>query len=221
MITTDKAARQLYEEAQREAGRIPFGFGDRCAIINIDLQRGFVDTVNFNGYETDPNQFAYINRLSQLCRLRGFPVIWTENVHNPDAEDFGVRGIRRPGPAAVQGMVEGAPAAEFDPRSDVQRGTDFILRKRMPSSFFETHLQSLLVSQRVDTLIVTGGSTSGCVRSTVVEAFSRGYRSIVPEECVADPHESPHFASLYDMHLKYADVLPFAQVEAWLARSRD
>jgi maleamate amidohydrolase len=61
-------------------------------------------------------------------------------------------------------------------------------------------------------VIVTGGSTSGCVRATVVDSLSRGYRTIVPEECVADVHESPHFANLYDMHKKYADVLPVAEV---------
>jgi maleamate amidohydrolase len=68
----------------------------------------------------------------------------------------------------------------------------------------------------VDTVIVTGGSTSGCVRATVVDSLSRSYRTIVPEECVADKHESPHFANLYDMALKYADVLPVAEVIAWL-----
>ena len=73
-------------------------------------------------------------------------------------------------------------------------------------------MASLLVWRRVDTLIVTGGSTSGCVRATVVDGLSHGYRMIVPEECVADRHESPHFASLYDLAVKYADVLPVAEV---------
>ena len=71
---------------------------------------------------------------------------------------------------------------------------------------------------KVDTVIVTGGSTSGCVRATVVDSLSSGYRTIVPEECVADKHESPHFANLYDMALKYADVLPVAEVIDYLAK---
>ena len=70
--------------------------------------------------------------------------------------------------------------------------------------------RSTLGSRR--TVIVTGGSTSGCVRATVVDSLSRSYRTIVPEECVADKHESPHFANLYDMTMKYADVLPVAEV---------
>ena len=64
--------------------------------------------------------------------------------------------------------------------------------------------------------MVTGGSTSGCVRATVVDSLSRSYRTIVPEECVADKHESPHFANLYDMALKYADVVPVAEVLAFM-----
>jgi maleamate amidohydrolase len=72
-----------------------------------------------------------------------------------------------------------------------------------------------MVWHQCDTVIVTGGSTSGCVRATVVDSLSRGYRTIVPEECVADKHESPHFANLYDMVLKYADVIPVAEVASF------
>jgi nicotinamidase-related amidase len=82
----------------------------------------------------------------------------------------------------------------------------------MASAFHETNLASLLTFHRCDTLIVTGGSTSGCVRATVVDSLSHSYRTIVPEECVADKHESPHFANLYDMAIKYADVLPVKEV---------
>jgi nicotinamidase-related amidase len=94
----------------------------------------------------------------------------------------------------------------------VTADSDYIVNKLMPSAFHETNLQSLMVWLGCDSLIVTGGSTSGCVRATVVDGLSRGYRVAVPEECVADLHESPHFANLYDMHKKYADVLPVSQV---------
>jgi maleamate amidohydrolase len=101
---------------------------------------------------------------------------------------------------------------------EVDRARDVIYCKRMPSVFFETPLQSLLVWHKIDTLIITGGSTSGCVRATVVDSLSHGYRTIVPEECVADKHESYHFANLTDMMLKYADVMDVADVQAWLHR---
>jgi maleamate amidohydrolase len=94
------------------------------------------------------------------------------------------------------------------------------MNKRMASAFFETNLGSLLTFHKVDTVIVTGGSTSGCVRATVVDSLSRSFRTIVPEECVADKHESPHFANLYDMMAKYADVLPVAEVVDFLERYR-
>jgi nicotinamidase-related amidase len=87
----------------------------------------------------------------------------------------------------------------------------------MPSAFFETQLASYLVWHRVDTLVITGGSTSGCVRATAVDSLSHGYRTIVPEECVADKHESYHFANLTDLLLKYADVVGVAEIDAWFA----
>lgn len=93
---------------------------------------------------------------------------------------------------------------------------DVVMNKRMASAFHETHLTSLLTWHGVDTLIVTGVSTSGCVRATVVDSVSHGYRTVVPEECVYDRHESPHFANLYDMGLKYADVLPAGKVIEYL-----
>jgi nicotinamidase-related amidase len=81
----------------------------------------------------------------------------------------------------------------------------------MASTFFETNLGSLFTHHGVDTCVITGGSTSGCVRATVVDSLQRSFRTIVPVECVADKHESPHFANLYDMMLKYADVLTIAE----------
>jgi len=96
------------------------------------------------------------------------------------------------------------------------READVIYCKKMPSAFFETQLQSLCVWHKVDTVIITGGSTSGCIRATAVDSLSRGYRTIVPEECVADKHESYHFANLTDLAIKYADVLEVQEVFDWL-----
>ncbi|MGA1319123.1 MAG: isochorismatase family protein, partial [Rubrivivax sp.] len=99
----------------------------------------------------------------------------------------------------------------------IDRVRDIIVNKRMASAFFETNLGSIFNFHGVDTVVVTGGSTSGCVRATVVDSLQRSYRTIVPEECVADKHESPHFANLYDMALKYADVI---SVQETLAQVR-
>ena len=96
---------------------------------------------------------------------------------------------------------------------------DVIYCKKMASVFFETQLASLLVWHQVDTLVITGGSTSGCVRATAVDSLMHGYRTIVPEECVADKHESYQFANLTDMALKYADVVSVQEVQDYLERS--
>ena len=111
-------------------------------------------------------------------------------------------------------------SAEFDDRLQIDRKRDIILNKRMASAFHESNLGSVFNFHGVDCVVVTGGSTSGCVRATVVDSLSRSYRTIVPEECVADKHESPHFANLYDMALKYADVIPVAEVLEFLKNHR-
>jgi nicotinamidase-related amidase len=149
-------------------------------------------------------------------RAKGRPVVWTYVAYMDDPWDAGVWGTRTDTPDSLQNIKVGSRRAEFDDRCDIDRKRDVIVNKRYASAFFETNLGSIFTFKKVDTVIVTGGSTSGCVRATVVDSLSRSFRTIVPEECVADKHESPHFANLYDMALKYADVLPVAEVIAWL-----
>ena len=117
-------------------------------------------------------------------------------------EDCGVWGTRTDTPDSLQNIKADSRRAGLDERCEIERG-DIVINKRMASAFFETNLSSLFTFHRVDTVVVTGGSTSGCVRATVVDSLSRSYRTIVPEECVSDKHESPHFANLYDMAVKY------------------
>lgn len=96
-----------------------------------------------------------------------------------------------------------------------------VLRKSSPSAFWGTPLAGHLHSLGVDTIIVAGESTSGCVRATVVDGRTNRYRVIVAEECVFDRHEAPHAINLFDMHQKYADVLPLAEIEEWLQKHSD
>ena len=130
--------------------------------------------------------------------------------------DVGVWGTRTNTPDSLQNIKHESERSEFDDRLNIDRSVDEIYTKRMPSAFHETALQSLLVWHKVDTVVITGGSTSGCVRATAVDALSRGYRTIVPIECVADKHESYHFANLTDLGLKYADVVSVNEVFEWL-----
>ncbi|MBR0644109.1 isochorismatase family protein [Roseomonas hellenica] len=217
MIESGQTARALYAALKAGPARKRFGFGKRAALVNVDPQRAYTDVAAFpaTAYETDPQQTAHMNALASACRAKRFPVIWTYVAYAEDGADCGVWGTRSDTPDSLQNIRDGSPRASLDPRLEVASG-DAVLRKRMASAFFETNLRSLLTFHRVDTVIVTGGSTSGCVRATVVEGLSCGFRMIVPEECVADRHESPHFANLYDMAIKYADVLPVAEVLAAL-----
>jgi maleamate amidohydrolase len=211
MVTSGMTARQMYESIKANPTKPRFGFGTKVALVNIDPQCAYTDVQAFpnTAYETDPRQMEHINALADLCRARGEPVVWTYVAYMESGEDCGIWGTRTNTPDSLQNIKVGSPRAAFDPRLRIAPG-DVVINKRMASAFFETNLSSLLTFHRVDTVIVTGGSTSGCVRATVVDGLQRSYRMVVPEECVADKHESPHFANLYDMAAKYADVVPVA-----------
>ena len=217
METSDKSARQLFAEIKANPTRKRFGFGRKPALINIDLQKAYTSVGEFvTAYETDPRQIEHVNTLARLCRVGGCPVIWTYVAYLDSGEDCGVWGTRSDTPDSLQNIKPGSRRAALDERCEIDGSRDIVINKRMASAFFETNLSSLFTFHRVDTVIVTGGSTSGCVRATVVDSLSRSFRTVVPEECVADKHESPHFANLYDMALKYADILPVAEVVAFL-----
>lgn len=218
MEQSSLTARQYFDQVMANPSRRPFGFGSKLAIVNVDIQSAYTQLDRFvTAYETDPRQIDYVNIISRMAREKGMPVIWTRVAYMADGADCGVWGMRDDGPDALQNVKQGSERHAFDPRCEVDPGVDAIFDKRMASAFHETHLASLLTWHRVDTVIVTGGSTSGCVRATAVDSVSHGYRTIVPIETTADKHESPHFANLTDMQLKYADVVPVQAVIDWLA----
>lgn len=220
METSNLTPRQYWEQVKANPNRAKFGFGKRPAIVNIDVQRAYTDIDAFRtAYQTDPRQIEHINALSALVRELGGPVVWTYVAYLESGIDAGTWGTRTNTPDSLQNIKHGSERAQFDPRADI-RPSDIVMHKRMASPFFETNLWSLLTFTQVDTVIITGGSTSGCVRACVVDSLSRGYRTIVPEECVADKHEIPHFANLCDIMLKYGDVEPVDYVAAQLKALR-
>ena len=219
MEESNKTARQLYGEIKANPTRKRFGFGRKPALINIDLQKAYTCVGEFaTAYQTDPKQLDYVNELAAEFRARNFPVVWTYVAYMDSGEDCGVWGTRTNTPDSLQNIKVGSRRSEFDDRLKIDHKRDIIVNKRMASVFFETNLGSIFNFHGVDTCVVTGGSTSGCVRATVVDSLSRSFRTIVPEECVADKHELPHFANLYDMAMKYADVLSFAETMEQLRR---
>lgn len=219
MITSDKTMKEIFQDLQR-APKLPnFGMGRRVALLNVDLQRRYTDTATFNSaYEADPEQLTLVNQLSDTVRGLGMPVVWTYVAYLPGGVDCGLWGVRNKSPMALQNVGHDSPQAEIDQRLTVDRERDLMLHKRMGSAFFETHLPSYLTFNGVDTVIVTGGATSGCVRATVVDAMSHGYRVIVPEECVADREDWAHYAALYDIMTKYGDVVPTRKLIADLGQ---
>ena len=223
MEKTTKTAKEIYLDQKKNPNRARFGFGNKAVLVNIDPQKAYTATDEFiTAYETDPNQVLYINQLSEQFRKLGWPVVWTHVAYMESAEDAGVWGTRTDNENSLQNIKFNSRRSEFDDRLEIDPIKDVIYLKKMPSAFFETQLQSLLVWHQVDTVILTGGSTSGCIRATAVDSLSRGYRTIVPEEAVADKHESYHYANLTDLLLKYADVLEIKEVVSWLdARLKD
>jgi len=217
MELSNRSSRQLFEELKLNPKRRKFGFGTKAAILNIDLQKAYTLESEFtSAYSNHPKQMDYVNEISNLARDKNLPVIWTYVAYMKSGEDCGVWGTRSDHADALQNVKVGSRRAEFDDRLSVDFERDIIINKHGASAFFQTKLAALMVWHRIDTVIVTGGSTSGCVRATAVDSVQNGYRTIVPEECVDDRHEGPHFANLYDLSMKYADVLPVQDVLTYL-----
>lgn len=217
MQTSNKTAREIYLDVKANPARARFGFGNKAVLVNIDPQKAYTRTDLYKtAYETDPKQLDYINQLVEKFHSLNWPVVWTHVAYMESAEDAGVWGQRTDTQDSLQNIKFDTQRSEFDDRLNIDEVRDVIYLKKMPSAFFETQLQSLLVFHQVDTVILTGGSTSGCIRATGVDSLSRGYKTIVPEECVADKHESYHYANLTDLTLKYCDVLEVNEVFSWL-----
>ncbi len=217
MEESSLTSREYFLNVKSNPNRAKFGFGKMPILVNVDLQKAYTRTDLFKtAYETDPNQLDYISNLSKICRDKHIPVVWTNVGYLESGEDAGVWGTRTDTPDSLQNIKIGSERNELDERLDVDKNKDIFYLKRMPSAFFETPLQSLCVWHKVDTVIITGGSTSGCIRATCVDSLSRGYKTIIPEECVADKHEIPHFSNLADMQLKYGDVESYEIVKKYL-----
>ncbi len=218
MISSNKTAREIFEAVRANPTRKRFGFGERIAIVNVDPQKSYTRPDLFKtAYVTDPRQMEHINNISKAARKKGLPVIWTHVAYMENGADCGVWGTRTDTPDSLQNIKFGSQRSEFDDRLDIDRRVDAVYTKRMPSAFFETPLNSFLNFHKIDTVVITGGSTSGCIRATAVDSLSYGYRTIVPIETTADKHESYHFANLTDLLIKYADVVDVKEVYDWLA----
>jgi maleamate amidohydrolase len=149
-------------------------------------------------------------QLLEVARRRGIPVAKCYTAYGSE-RDMPPWKI----PAVREEFRYGHPCTELDPRIH-DPAYDFTFCKNAPSIFFNTPLPTFLIRQQVDTVIVTGCTTSGCVRASVVDAFSFGYAVLVPEQCTGDAEEGPHRDNLRDVGRRYASVLDAAAVERYL-----
>lgn len=193
--------------AQRGFG-LTMGFGQKAALLVIDLIRGFTDPDRPLGAELAA-QIDATNLLIEDAGNRGEPVLFTTvRYDEADLSDAGIWPLKQSGLVTLASDTDGA---ELDPRLKRVKGDQLIVKK-YASSFFGTDLSSRLVAAGVDTLIITGCTTSGCVRATAVDALQSGFRPIVVREAVGDRSQAAHEQSLFDLQAKYADVKTISEV---------
>ena len=178
-----------------------FGFGRSPAVVVIDMAYGWTDPAYATGSNRLDEAVAGLQKLLPVCRTKGAPVIYTtypfrdgeEPMHSDDGEHTRFRAWD-------------ARACEIDARLVPEPG-DLILYKENASAFFGTHLASYLIERQVDTLIVTGCSTSACVRATATDARAYRFKAVVPRECVQDRAAAAHEWNLLDIDAKFGDVV--------------
>ena len=179
------------------------GFGRRPALLVVDVNRGFTDPASPLVCDLD-EVVAAIARLVSAFRDAGLPVVFTTVAYDEAAKQAATVFIDKV--PALLVLEEGSEWVEIDPRI-APRADEPILVKHWASSFFGTPLSSILTSHGCDAVVVTGASTSGCVRATAVDALQHGYRVVVPREAVGDRNDAAHDANLYDIDAKYGDVV--------------
>jgi maleamate amidohydrolase len=188
------------------------GFGRRPALLVVDVNLGFTDPASPLVCDLE-DVVATIRRLLEETRRAGLPVVFT-TVSYGEGDRVTAAAFIDKVPALLT-LEAGSRWTEIDPRIAPQPGEP-VLDKLFASAFFGTPLSSLLAAAGCDSVVVTGASTSGCVRATVVDALQHGYRPVVPREAVGDRNPAAHEANLYDIDTKYGDVVSADDVVAHL-----
>ena len=188
------------------------GFGRRPALIVVDMTLGFTDPESPLGSDLDGPVEA-IQKLLEAARQAEIPVVFTTVAYR-ESDKLTAAAFIDKVPVLLT-LEAGSRWAKIDPRI-APRTEEPILNKLFALGFFGTGLSSLLTAAGVDTLIVTGASTSGCVRATVVDALQYGFRPVVPREAVGDRNPDAHKANLYDVDSKYGDVVSVEEILEYL-----
>lgn len=188
------------------------GFGKKPALILIDFVEAYFDP-SCDLYANVDDALASAIRVREAARAAGVPVIYTNVVYHPNALNGG-RFYQKAKP--LRHFLQGSPMGAW-PKGLEVADDELVVSKQYASAFFGTSLASTLTAWGIDTLLVSGVTTSGCIRASVVDCCSHGFIPIVIAEAVGDRHKAPHEANLFDMNAKYADVVSEAEAVAYLA----
>lgn len=198
---------ETYKKAGYGQGYV--GIGNKPALLIVDFQKAFTSERSpLGGSSLIIDAVQNTKELISLAREKHFPIIYTVVGYREDKKDMGLWPKKVP---TLSTVTLDSEWIEIDDALEV-REEDIVLVKKMPSAFFNTDLTNILVTNQIDTLIVAGCTTSGCIRATVIDSFSYGYRTIIAKDCVGDQAIEPHNANLFDMGNRYADILDNNQI---------
>ena len=205
---SDETARAVYEKAGLGQA---VTLGDRPAVLVVDFSCGFTDPACPLGSDLTP-QVEATRRLLDAARERGVPVVFTTIAFEPSLKDGGLWMQKVP---SLGDLQLGGHWVEIDPRLG-PRPDETVIVKKGASAFFGTNVAAILISQGIDSIILCGATTSGCIRATAIDLLQYGYPTLVPRECVGDRAQAPHDANLFDIQAKYADVVSLDEVLAYV-----
>jgi maleamate amidohydrolase len=191
----------------------PLPVKGNIGLLIVDFVVGFADPKTFGGGNIAPAIERTVHLLA-AARRHGWPVAHSRIVYAADGSDDNVFSLKVPGMAT---LTEDHPNSAIVPELTPAAG-ELVVRKTVPSAFFGTQLAPWLSQRAVQTLIVAGAVTSGCVRASVVDAMSHGFRPLVVSDCVGDRAIGPHDANLFDMQQKYAAVMTLDEALATIEK---
>jgi maleamate amidohydrolase len=208
MPTVSISAEQDEAVYRRQGFGRSAGTGERPALVIVDFVNAFADPASFGGGNIRA-AISVTKGLLDFARSMKWPVVFTRVVFADDGSDANVFSRKVP---SLLGLTEANPqSAVVDELAPI--AGELIARKRLPSAFAGTDLTAWLAQRKVDTVIVAGATTSGCVRATVVDAMSNGFLTVVASDCVGDRADAPHRANLFDMEQKYADLMKAREIQ--------
>ncbi len=178
------------------------GMGQSPALLIVDFTQGFADPDTFGGGNIAAAIAATVPVLAHARQLR-MPVIHTKIIYAEDGSDAGIHCLKS---RNLKSLTRSNPLSDFVLALTPLSG-ELVIEKRLPSAFFESGLAGILHARRIDTLLIAGCTTSGCVRATTLDAMCHGFRPIVLTDCVGDRAQGPHQANLFDLGQKYADLM--------------